>query len=189
MLEIGALSPRNHAAMQPWIANTPMDLNSQHPDIIQQDFLERPLPKEEVDRYDVVSCSLVLNFVPDPYDRGEHDSRTDTLRPTELSQTSNLVGKMLLLIHGQLKDDGHVFLVLPRPCIENSRYLDNELLIRIMRHVGFKEVVRKDKEGAKVVYSLWQKQSPDRHPTVTELSTKRVLRTGGKRNNFCVLVK
>lgn len=105
------------------------------------------------------------------------------------SRTDIVTGKMLRLIHGQLRDNGHVFLVLPRPCIENSRYLDNELLTRIMRHVGFKEVVRKDKEGAKVVYSLWQKQKPIRDSAATELATKRVLRTGGKRNNFCVLLK
>jgi hypothetical protein len=70
MLEIGALSPYNHAALQPWIHNEPMDLHSQHPDIIQQDFLERPIPRDEAERYDIVSCSLVLNFVPDPHDRG-----------------------------------------------------------------------------------------------------------------------
>jgi 25S rRNA (adenine2142-N1)-methyltransferase len=105
------------------------------------------------------------------------------------SRTDIITGKMLRLIHGQLKDNGHVFLVLPRPCIENSRYLDNELLTRIMRHVGFKEVVRKDKEGAKVVYSLWQKLKPIQDSAAAELATKRVLRTGGKRNNFCVLLK
>jgi 25S rRNA (adenine2142-N1)-methyltransferase len=105
------------------------------------------------------------------------------------SRTDIVTGKMLRLIHGQLRDNGHVFLVLPRPCIENSRYLDNELLTRIMRHVGFKEVVRKDKEGAKVVYSLWQKLKPIQDSAAAELATKRVLRTGGKRNNFCVLLK
>lgn len=71
MLEIGALSPHNAAAMKHWVTNTPIDLNSQHPDILQQDFLERPLPKTEEERYNIVSCSLVLNFVPDPHDRGK----------------------------------------------------------------------------------------------------------------------
>lgn len=71
MLEIGALSPKNHAAKQPYINNTPIDLNSQHPDILAQDFLQRPLPKTDEDKFDIVSCSLVLNFVPEPRDRGE----------------------------------------------------------------------------------------------------------------------
>lgn len=70
MLEIGALSPNNFAAKQPYIANTPIDLNSQHPDILAQDFLQRPLPKDDSERFNIVSCSLVLNFVPEPRDRG-----------------------------------------------------------------------------------------------------------------------
>ncbi|KAJ9122503.1 hypothetical protein QFC22_001932 [Naganishia vaughanmartiniae] len=71
MLEIGALSPNNYAAKQFYITNTPIDLNSQHPDILAQDFLHRPLPKDDSERFDIVSCSLVLNFVPEPRDR-EH---------------------------------------------------------------------------------------------------------------------
>ena len=71
MLEIGALSPTNHAAVQSWISNTPIDLHSQHPDILEQDFLQRPLPPSEADAFDVVSCSLVLNFVPGVHERGE----------------------------------------------------------------------------------------------------------------------
>jgi hypothetical protein len=97
------------------------------------------------------------------------------------SRTDIVTGKMLRLIHGQLRDNGHVFLVLPRPCIENSRYLDNELLTRIMRHVGFKEVVRKDKEGAKVVYSLWQKQKPIR-------DSQQLLRFAQVRKSHCHLM-
>lgn len=76
MLEIGALSPDNAAAKRPYIMNTPIDLNSQHPDILAQDFLQRPLPKTNADRFDIVSCSLVLNFVPEPRDRGG-DPRND----------------------------------------------------------------------------------------------------------------
>jgi 25S rRNA (adenine2142-N1)-methyltransferase len=101
----------------------------------------------------------------------------------------SIVGKMLRLIYEQLKDGGHMFLVLPRPCLENSRYLDNGHLQRIMRHVGFLEIQKKDREGAKVVYSLWQKTSPKLDQNPTELATKRILKTGGKRNNFCICLK
>jgi hypothetical protein len=71
MLEIGALSPKNYAAKQPYVINSPIDLNSQHPDILAQDFLKRPLPNTDDERFDIVSCSLVLNFVPEPRDRGQ----------------------------------------------------------------------------------------------------------------------
>jgi 25S rRNA (adenine2142-N1)-methyltransferase len=72
MLEIGALSPCNYAATQSWIDNSPIDLNSQHPAIQQQDFLQKPVPSAPEEQYDIVSCSLVLNFVPDITDRGKY---------------------------------------------------------------------------------------------------------------------
>lgn len=71
MLEIGALKPDNYASSSKWILNTPIDLRSNHPDITEQDFLLRPLPKRDDDRFDVISCSLVINFVPDVRDRGK----------------------------------------------------------------------------------------------------------------------
>lgn len=72
MLELGCLSPDNYAASQSWIENTPIDLNSRHPDIKSQDFLLRPLPKSDDNRFNIISCSLVLNFVSTPKDRGEN---------------------------------------------------------------------------------------------------------------------
>lgn len=78
MLEIGALRADNFAARQPWIKNTPIDLNSRHPDIQAQDFLARPRPRSDDDRFDLISCSLVLNFVPSPSDRGGFVNRLTT---------------------------------------------------------------------------------------------------------------
>lgn len=47
----------------------PIDLRSNHPLIQEQDFLLMD-ETEHRDRWDVISLSLVLNFVPDPKDRG-----------------------------------------------------------------------------------------------------------------------
>ncbi|KAJ3965885.1 putative methyltransferase-domain-containing protein, partial [Lentinula raphanica] len=68
LLKVGALEPDNYASCSSWIENTPMDLNSRHPAIIEQDFL---LLDQESNRekWDVISLSLVLNFVPEPLDR------------------------------------------------------------------------------------------------------------------------
>jgi 25S rRNA (adenine2142-N1)-methyltransferase len=48
-----------------------MDLRSRHPSILEQDFL---LMDEDENRgkWDIISLSLVVNFVPDPRDRGIH---------------------------------------------------------------------------------------------------------------------
>jgi 25S rRNA (adenine2142-N1)-methyltransferase len=69
LLEIGALTPDNYASCAKWIENEPIDLHSQHPSIKEQDFFERPIISDKL--LDLISCSLVLNFVPDPRQRGE----------------------------------------------------------------------------------------------------------------------
>lgn len=70
MLEIGALTHDNYATCSKWIENHPIDLNSRHPAISEEDFLGRDEPQTASEQFDVISCSLVLNFVPDPKDRG-----------------------------------------------------------------------------------------------------------------------
>jgi 25S rRNA (adenine2142-N1)-methyltransferase len=69
LLDVGALSPFNYEKYK-WINTTPIDLNSQHHLIQQQDFLQMPPPEKEDERYDIVCLSLVVNFVGDPVDRG-----------------------------------------------------------------------------------------------------------------------
>jgi 25S rRNA (adenine2142-N1)-methyltransferase len=65
---VGALKPDNYASCT-WIDNTPMDLNSRHPSIIEQDFLLLN-EEENNEKWDLISLSLVLNFVPEALDRG-----------------------------------------------------------------------------------------------------------------------
>jgi 25S rRNA (adenine2142-N1)-methyltransferase len=66
-LDIGAVAPDNYKAYASWIHAKPIDLNPQHPDIQQQDFLKMKVPDE---KFDIVCLSLVINFVGDPKDRG-----------------------------------------------------------------------------------------------------------------------
>jgi len=69
LLEVGALKPDNYRGCCSWIENTPIDLNAQDPGIRQQDFLQME-EDENACKWDVLSLSLVLNFVPDPRERG-----------------------------------------------------------------------------------------------------------------------
>ena len=69
LLEVGALKADNYRRCSSWIDNTPIDLNAQDPDIRQQDFLQMK-EGENACKWDVLSLSLVLNFVPDPRERG-----------------------------------------------------------------------------------------------------------------------
>ena len=64
--------PDNLASCSSWLDNHPIDLHSLHPQITEQDFFQRPLPESDEDRFDIISCSLVLNFVDEPTRRGEY---------------------------------------------------------------------------------------------------------------------
>jgi 25S rRNA (adenine2142-N1)-methyltransferase len=69
LLEVGALKPDNYVACSSWIDATPIDLRSRHPSILEQDFLLLD-ETENHEKWDSISLSLVLNFVPDARDRG-----------------------------------------------------------------------------------------------------------------------
>jgi len=68
-MEVGALKPDNYRSCSSWIETTSIDLHSRHPSIIEQDFLLLDA-EEHREKWDIVSLSLVLNFVPEAKDRG-----------------------------------------------------------------------------------------------------------------------
>lgn len=164
-LEIGSLSPTN-AILTCGLFGTVsrIDLNSQHPQILQQDFMDRPLPAGDEERFDLISCSLVLNFVPTPKGRGEMLRRiTKFLLPaTEDSALS-------------------LFLVLPLPCVSNSRYFGKALLKELMEKLGFKEV--EYHEAKKVAYWLFDWRKPSKK---AKFAAKTEINPGKTRNNFYV---
>ena len=69
LLEVGALKPDNYASCSSWIDVTPIDLRSRHPAIREQDFLGMAVDENQ-GKWDIISLSLVVNFVPEPRNRG-----------------------------------------------------------------------------------------------------------------------
>ncbi|KAL1685373.1 putative methyltransferase-domain-containing protein [Schizophyllum commune] len=165
LLEVGALKPDNYKSCQTWIDATPIDLHSRHPSIQEKDFLKMN-EDEYRSSWNIISLSLVVNFVPDAKDRGH----------------------MLRLAHTMLKPDGHLFLALPLPCILNSRYVTPEYIRSLMEVIGFTQVRSRWREGGKMAYWLYRKQD-GRPATSTDFDFQRkvVLRTG-HRNNFAILL-
>ncbi|KAJ8519909.1 hypothetical protein ONZ45_g3242 [Pleurotus djamor] len=162
LLEVGALKPDNYRPYTSWIDATPIDLRSRHPDILEQDFLELD-QIEHHRKWDIISLSLVLNFVPDASDRG----------------------RMLRYAYDMLVDGGYLFLALPLPCVSNSRYLTFDHLRGFMSSIGFEELKSRWKAGGKMVYLLYTKGQPNTDDT-NDYSRKKVLRTGN-RNNFSII--
>lgn len=170
-LEIGCLSPDNLISTCGIFKEVvKIDLNSQNPQILQQDFMERPLPNGNDEKFNLISCSLVVNFVPSPTARGDMLKRiTQFLKPPTPNNMSTL------------------FLVLPLPCITNSRYFDNSTLIAIMQELGFKQICRY--EAKKVVYWLFDWQGQDQIKLTDKYRRKKNLYSGANRNNFCILLQ
>jgi 25S rRNA (adenine2142-N1)-methyltransferase len=172
VLEIGALSTQNEISKQSRTMEVVrIDLNSQSPGIQQQDFMERPLPKGRNEEFDLISLSLVLNYVPDPNQRGEMLKRLCSFLRVQSSPSDILPS---------------LFFVLPRPCVTNSRYLDENLLEQIMASLGF-AVIRK-KLTHKLCYYLfhWNGKPAGEHD---RKFSKKLVRQGPGMNNFCIVVK
>lgn len=165
LLEVGALKPDNYRSCSSWIEWMPIDLNSRHPRIIQQDFLSMDLQEHERS-WDAISLSLVINFVPEPTDRG----------------------RMLQLAYRMLVPDGILFLALPLPCVANSRYLTFEKLQLLMESIGFKQLQERWQTGRKMAYWLYQKKDALTRTLATHIFNRKVVLRQGHRNNFAIIL-
>ena len=165
-LEIGCLSPTNLISTSGIFKEVvKIDLNSQNHLILEQDFMMRPLPKTNLEKFNMISCSLVLNFVPSPSERGYMLKRiTQFLKPPKSPDSLS-----------------SLFLVLPLPCIENSRYLNNEILNKIMSKLGFRQTCYY--AAKKVAYWLFDWEGKLKGG---ERIAKREVAAGSNKNNFCI---
>ena len=135
LLEVGAVRPDNYRGCASWIDVTAIDLHSRHPSILEQDFLLMDL-NEHREAWDVVSLSLVLNFVPDGKDRGtllrpHHSTPSLIPLPSDVpglltnSNTDRWIsylppGRMLFHAHSMLHEGGLCFLAVRLDRIEVS---------------------------------------------------------------------
>ena len=173
MLEVGALKPDNACSRNGLFEMERIDLRSQHPAIKEQNFMERPTcarEKIDLEGFDIVSLSLVVNFVGDPVERGEMLKRVASFfRPYTDHKEGVFPG---------------LFLVLPAPCVRNSRYLDEERLETIMESLGYKRAKRKS--SSKLVYYLWKYEAGE--AVRSKVLNKAEIRSGKSRNNFAIVL-
>ncbi|OMJ27984.1 25S rRNA [Smittium culicis] len=197
LLDVGCLDPFNYKKEFSWINPVCIDLNSQHHKIIKMDFLSVPIsthhPQLPADNYsrnseaqspndekscagpfDIVSLSLVVNFEGDVIKRGE------MLRHSKRLLTPN----------------GYLFLVLPLPCIDNSRYFDHSRLLQIASHLNFTAV--EFHHSNKLAYYLFQLDSATPNSSTTKSSNtngnpnlafpKKLLHNKKNMNNFTIVI-
>lgn len=175
LLEVGALSPDNACSKSSLFDVKRIDLNSRHPSIETQDFMERPLPKHDDERFDIISLSLVLNYVSLPMGRGAMLRRTTKfLRDEPFGQVDSPLAELF----------PSLFLVLPAPCVTNSRYLNHDRLAEIMNCLGYTLV--RSKLSAKLSYQLWRFKSGEMKQDIFK---KEEINPGKARNNFAIVLK
>ena len=154
VLDVGALD-NNYKKHAKWIQCTPIDLNPQSNEVIKADFL-----KLDDKEYDVVVLSLVVNF------EGDIRKRGDMLRKCP---------KLVV-------DQGYLFIVLPLPCLNNSRYLNEEVFVSIMESLGFD--VCSQYNSKKLSFFMFRKT----HQVQVKSFPKKILRKGGNHNNFAIVL-
>lgn len=177
LLEIGCLSEKNDISGFPSIINvTRIDLNSQGPGIEQQDFMERPLPSSEDEYFDIISLSLVLNYVPDPEGRGEM-----------LKRARDFLRRMDTYSEDKRKTLPALFLVLPVPCVTNSRYLNEGRLNLIFDRLGFRCTYKK--QTAKLYYFLYTWDRRGGGPPIEKKLINEAKKRTKPQNNFCIVLK
>ena len=178
MLEVGALKVDNACSRSGLFDMTRIDLHSQHAEIETQDFMQRPVPSAtqiQSDGFDVVSLSLVVNYVGDAVGRGDMLRRVSSFLRSKSTDTKGAEGLFPAL-----------FLVLPAPCVLNSRYLDEDRLEEIMLSLGYTRARRK--LSAKLVYYLWWYDESLELEEEKKIFKKEQLRKGVSRNNFAIVL-
>ncbi|GAA6027745.1 hypothetical protein JCM8097_008013 [Rhodosporidiobolus ruineniae] len=161
LLDVGAIAGTAYADFN-WIDTTSIDLNPQADHVQKCNFFDFPVPATEEEKYDLVALSLVMNFEGSLANRGH----------------------MLLHAHSYLRPSGYLYLVLPLPCLTNSRYLSPERLRLILTSTGWD--VAQQHDSAKLTYWLLRRSQagPD-----GQAWKRESVREGVSRNNFVIVVK
>eukprot|EP00808_Paulinella_micropora_P009927 g58587.t1 len=131
-LEIGAINLQLLSCF--WLATRAIDLVSRFPGKIEAlNFFELPLPTSEVERYAVVVCFMVLNYVSHPLKRGE------------------LLVRAVL----QLRMKGHLFLALPLRCFQSARGMKRSRFLALTTNLGLS--LRGSRDTPKIAFFCFQK--------------------------------
>jgi 25S rRNA (adenine2142-N1)-methyltransferase len=147
-----------------------IDLHAMDPRIEEHDFLQLCYISDDVyQRYDVVVCSMVLNCVTTPNDRGT----------------------MLFGLFHHLRPGGLCFLTIPKFCVTKSAFLNPSLFQKMLGETGVGFEVVSVKESPRIAFFVLQRPiSIERKKAVDKIWSKQVVRNKGKKfpNQFSVVL-
>lgn len=169
LLEVGAINTELLNATSDLLYVRAIDLHSMHKGIEEVDFLTLPpCHKDPSQRYDVVVCSMVINCVPTPEQRGT----------------------MLTRLFHQLCPGGLCFLTLPKLCLTQSPYMTQERFQNLLLSgVGFD--LEATKESPKVSFFILRRplEASIKESLNSQWTVLRRINNGKKfRNKFAVVL-
>jgi 25S rRNA (adenine2142-N1)-methyltransferase len=144
-----------------------VDIHSMHPGIEEADFLTMPIPSQKPEnRYDCVVCSMVLNCVTFPEQRGI----------------------MLARLYHFLRPNGLAFITIPKLCLTLSRYTNQARFQALLKAVGFE--ITETKESPKVAFFICRRPASGSPVGLDSKWTKLTTIFRGKkyRNDFSVVL-
>ena len=154
-----------------------IDIHSMEKRIEEADFLKLPIdsPNDPSKRYDVIVCSMVLNCVTTPVDRG----------------------KMLALLYHQLRPGGLCFFTIPKFCVTKSAFLTHDLFKKMLGKEGVGFTVKSTKESPRIAFFILERPmednggAPPAKRQLPQTFTKQKIINKGKKfpNQFCVVLK
>lgn len=153
-----------------------IDLRSMSEKIEEVDFLKLPFVNKNVNlRYDAIVCSMVINCVTTPEDRG----------------------KMLSLLFHHLRPGGLCFLTLPKLCLYQSQFITKDIFENMLtKSIGFETV--ETRESPKVAFFVLKR--PDstlknedelslQKENIQKWAKVKIMKRGKKyRNTFSVVL-
>lgn len=214
ILEVGALSTTNALNVRGATVVRRIDLRSSGPGIEEMDFMDLPLPVpvpasdadadadadapggEGAGGYDVLSLSLVLNYVPDAAERGRMLRRTTLFFPPQPHSHSHSHSHSQSEAEAESESRPQVlpclFLVLPSPTLHNSRYLTPQHLSDMLSSLGYTHL--HTKTTRKLHYSLWRFDGQATRDDWVRgggetVFRKKEIHPGKGRNNFCIVLE
>jgi 25S rRNA (adenine2142-N1)-methyltransferase len=146
-----------------------IDINSMEKRIEEQDFLTMPFSSDDpTERYDVIVCSMVLNCIATPLDRG----------------------KMLAKLYHHLRPGGRLFLTIPKFCLTKSAFLTPEIFQKMLGPGGVGFDVDETKETPRISFFICTRPIEETRTSFNTKWTKETIRNKGKKfpNQFSVVL-
>lgn len=146
-----------------------IDIHSMEERIEEHDFLTLPYTSSNIsERYDVIVCSMVLNCLTTPQDRG----------------------KMCAKLFHHLRPGGKLFLAMPKFSLTKSAFLTPGIFLKMLGEKGIGFVAEETKESPKLSFFVCRRPEEERTEPLNKLWKKQIIRRKGKKfpNQFSVVL-